>query len=88
MATAVKLSENIISEAKIISKALNRSLAGQIEHWARIGKIAEENPDLSYEFIKNILIAEEEAEAGKLKPYRFKSSKNECSSDNNLYQDK
>lgn len=71
MATAVKLSENIISEAKIISKALNRSLAGQIEHWARIGKIAEENPDLSYEFIKNILIAEEEAEAGKLKPYKF-----------------
>ena len=45
MATAVKLSEHIISEAKIMSKALNRSLAGQIEHWARIGKIAEENPD-------------------------------------------
>lgn len=71
MATAVKLSENIVSEAKIMSKALNRSLAGQIEHWARIGKIAEENPDLSYEFIKNILIAQEESEAGKLKPYRF-----------------
>lgn len=71
MATAVKLSEHIVSEAKIISKALNRSLAGQIEHWARIGKIAEENPDLSYEFIKNILIAQEEAEAGKLKAYRF-----------------
>jgi hypothetical protein len=69
MATAVKLSENIVSEAKIVSKALNRSLAGQIEHWARIGKIAEENPDLSYEFIKNILIAQEEAEAGKLKTY-------------------
>ncbi len=71
MATAVKLSEHIVSEAKIISKALNRSLAGQIEHWARIGKIAEENPDLSYEFIKNVLIAQEEAEAGKLKAYRF-----------------
>ncbi len=71
MATAVKLSESIVSEAKIMSKALNRSLAGQIEHWARIGKIAEENPDLSYEFIKNILIAQEEAEAGKLKAYHF-----------------
>jgi hypothetical protein len=64
MATAVKLSEHIITEAKIISKALNRSVAGQIEHWVRIGKIAEENPDLSYEFIKNILIAQEEVEAG------------------------
>ena len=71
MATAVKLSEEIVSEAKIISRALNRSLAGQIEHWAKIGKIVEENPDLTYEFIKGILIAQEEAEAGKLKPYKF-----------------
>lgn len=71
MATAVKLSESIVSEAKIMSKALNRSIAGQIEHWARIGRIAEENPDLTYEFIKNILIAKEEARARKLEPYTF-----------------
>ena len=71
MATAIKLSENIISEAKIISKVLNRSVAGQIEHWAKIGRIAEENPDLTYEFIKNILIAQEEAESGKLQAYSF-----------------
>lgn len=70
MAT-VKLSEGIISEAKIMSKALNRSVAGQIEHWAKIGRIAEENPDLTYEFIKNILIAQQEARAGKLQPYVF-----------------
>lgn len=37
MAT-VKLSKGIVSEAKIMSKALNRSLAGQIEHWAKIGR--------------------------------------------------
>jgi hypothetical protein len=71
MATAVKLSEGIVSEAKIMSKALNRSVAGQIEHWAKIGRIAEENPDLTYEFIKNILIAKEEARAGKLESYKF-----------------
>ncbi len=70
MAT-VKLSKDIISEAKIISKALNRSLAGQIEHWAKIGKLAEENPDLTYEFIKNILIAQQEVIADKLEPYQF-----------------
>lgn len=69
MSTAVKLSEDIVSDAKIISRAFNRSIAGQIEYWAKIGKIAEENPDLTYEFIKNILIAEQEAEAGKLEPY-------------------
>ena len=70
MAT-VKLSEDIVTEAKIISKALNRSLAGQIEHWAKIGRLAEENPDLTYEFIKNILISQQEARAGKLEPYKF-----------------
>lgn len=70
MAT-VKLSKSIVSEARIISKALNRSLAGQIEHWAKIGRLAEENPELTYEFIKNILIAQQEAVANKLEEYVF-----------------
>lgn len=71
MAKAVKLSENIVSDAKIMSKAFNRSVAGQIEYWARIGKIAEENPDLTYEFIKNILISQQEVKAGRLEAYVF-----------------
>ncbi len=70
MAT-VKLSKNIITEAKIMSKALNRSLACQIEHWAKIGRLAEENPDLTYEFIKGILIAQQEALAGELEEYKL-----------------
>ena len=69
MAIGVKLSDSIVSEAKIMSKALNRSIAGQIEHWAKIGKIAEENPDLTYDFIKNILIAQQEARVENLEPY-------------------
>ena len=75
MASAVKLSDTIVSEAKIMSKAVNRSVAGQIEHWAKIGRIAEENPDLTYEFIKNILIAQQEAHSGKLEPYHFTAKK-------------
>ena len=71
VATSVKLSEAIISEAKIISKVLNRSVSGQIEYWAKIGKIAEENPDLTYEFIKEILIAREEIKAKNIEPYYF-----------------
>ena len=69
MATAVKLSDKIISEAKISSKVLNRSIAGQIENWAKIGRIAEENPDLTYEFIKSILMAQQESLEEKTKPY-------------------
>jgi len=71
MAKAVKLSEEIVSEAKIMSKVFNRSVAGQIEYWAKIGKIAEENPDLTYEFIKNIIISRHEVEAEKLELYVF-----------------
>jgi hypothetical protein len=69
--STVKLSNDIVSEARIISKALNRSLAGQIEHWTKIGRLAEENPDLTYEFIKNILIAQQEVAADKLEAYKF-----------------
>jgi hypothetical protein len=71
MSSAVKLSDEIVSEAKIASKVLNRSVAGQIEHWAKIGKIAEANPDLTYEFIKDILLGLQELEAGEKHPYEF-----------------
>ncbi len=71
MAISVKLSDEIVAEAKNISKALNRSIAGQIEYWAKIGKIAEENPDLTYDFIKKLLITKQESEAGDLKSYDF-----------------
>jgi hypothetical protein len=71
MSQTVKLSETIIADARIMSHALNRSLSGQIEHWAKIGKIAEENPDLTYELIKNILIARVETKSFTLEKYNF-----------------
>ena len=58
MGKAVKLSENIVTEAKNVADALNRSIAGQIEYWARIGKIAEQNPKMTYDEIKSMLIEE------------------------------
>ena len=73
MTFAVKLSEDIMAEARMMSKALNRSVSGQIEHWARVGKIVEENPDLNHDFIKNLLIAQQQAQAGHLQPYGFDS---------------
>ncbi len=71
MTIAVKLSDDIVLAAQTMSKALNRSANGQIEYWAKIGKIAEENPDFHYEFIKNILVAREESNIGSLEPYEF-----------------
>lgn len=71
MARAVKLSERLIMKAAVRAKIVSRSMAGQIEYWANIGQIAEDNPDLSYSFIKNILIAAEEAKAKQLELYQF-----------------
>jgi hypothetical protein len=39
-------------EAGKYASVYTRSVSMQIEHWARIGKIAEENPDLPYAFIR------------------------------------
>ena len=57
MALAIRLTdEDLISSAQIISDVQKRTLPKQIEYWAKIGKIAEENPNLPYEVIKDILL--------------------------------
>ena len=60
MSTTIKLSDELINEAKRYAAVYSRSTPKQIEYWSRIGKIAEENPDLPYNFIKDILLALEE----------------------------
>lgn len=71
MATAVRISEELANEAKKFSRIDHRSLTSQIEHWARMGKCAEENPDLTYSLIKEILIGLAELEQGEKSEYKF-----------------
>ena len=71
MTTAVRITDELVREAKIFSKIDKRSLTGQIEHWARIGKCAEENPDLTYALIKEIFIGLAELEHGESSEYNF-----------------
>jgi hypothetical protein len=71
MAMAVRISEELVGEAKKISKIEHRSLTGQIEHWAKIGKCSEENPDLTYNLIKEILIGIEELDQNEKTEYQF-----------------
>ncbi|MEA1994984.1 MAG: hypothetical protein U9N18_02340 [Campylobacterota bacterium] len=71
MPTAVRVSDELASEARKFSKVDHRSLTSQIEHWARIGKCAEENPDLTYDLIKEILIGMEELDRGEKSEYQF-----------------
>jgi len=71
MTTAVRVSDKLVQAAKMYSKVENRSVTGQIEHWARIGKCAEENPDLTYSLVKEILIGLEELDRGESSEYSF-----------------
>ena len=72
MATnSIRLDQNLIEKATIMAKALNRTTPKQIEHWAKIGEMMEDNPDLPYEFVRQAIIAQAERDAGKLETYNF-----------------
>lgn len=69
MSTTVCLSEMLVKKAQCYAKANDRPIAKQIEHWAKIGKVIEDNPDLPYFFIKNVLTAKDELDAGLINKY-------------------
>ena len=73
MNTVIRLSEDMIQQAKICAEAMNRSVTKQIEYWAKIGKIAEENPELSYSFMRDILLGQQEVLNNHMAPYQFGS---------------
>ncbi len=49
----------------------DRSLSGQIKHYARLAVIAEDNPDLPMVMIQGILEAQAELKAGLGQPYQW-----------------
>ena len=51
--------------------AQNISMWPKLQHWAKIGKCSEENPELTYGLIKDILIGVEELEQGESSEYEF-----------------
>ncbi|MBK8640102.1 MAG: hypothetical protein IPN92_18120 [Chromatiaceae bacterium] len=67
MSINVKLSATLVDQAKRYATLQQRSLPKQIEFWTRIGKIAEENPDLPYSVIRDILISDQEEPIGEYK---------------------
>ena len=67
--SSIRLDQELVEKATIMAKALNRTTPKQIEHWAKIGEMMEDNPDLPYEFVRQAIIAKAEKEAGKLEEY-------------------
>ncbi len=73
MTTTIRISDSIIHDAQIFGRIYNRSVPKQIEFWSRIGKIAEENPDMSYDKIRELLFALEEKNLGDVEDFNFTS---------------
>lgn len=55
MAASIKLSDELVTEARRESVVFNRSIAGQVEHWARLGQAFESAPGFGLERVRAAL---------------------------------
>lgn len=71
ISVTLKLSDELIDLAKPHAAAMHRSIPKQIEYWARLGKVVEDNPELPLQYILDTLLGLEEAKAGHTVDYKF-----------------
>jgi len=57
MGIPIRIDDEIYNDAKKVAKAECRSVPGQIEFWAKVGRCALDNPDLPIEFVKDLLVS-------------------------------
>jgi len=57
MSTSVRLDDDLVKQARAAAKAEFRTVQGQLEFWAKVGRAALDNPDLPVEFIAESLMA-------------------------------
>lgn len=60
MGMPVRIEDSLYDQAKAVAGAEFRTIAGQIEFWARVGKTALDNPDLPVDFVRELLVARAE----------------------------
>lgn len=68
MATTVKLSDHLVNDARRVAATEHRSVPKQIEFYYQIARTAEQNPDLSFELIRELLKSKSEEPSGE---YQF-----------------
>ncbi|OON39640.1 hypothetical protein BTJ39_13415 [Izhakiella australiensis] len=69
MAVSIRLDDDFVEDVRVHADAESRSVPKQIEHWAKIGRIVEDNPDLPYSFISETLLAQSEVSKNKVTRY-------------------
>ena len=57
MGMPVRIEDGLYASARDQAKAEHRTIAGQIEFWANVGRAALDNPDLPVDFISEALIS-------------------------------
>ena len=53
--TSIRIDRTLYDQAKVDAASEHRTIAGQIEYWAKIGRAAIDNPDLPVSFIAESL---------------------------------
>lgn len=63
--TSIRIDQTLYNQAKTDAAAEHRTIAGQIEFWAKVGRAALDNPDLPASFVAESLasLAEPREEA-------------------------
>ncbi len=55
LTTSIRIDQTLYEQAKADAAAEHRTIAGQVEFWARVGRTALDNPDLPVSFIAESL---------------------------------
>ncbi len=68
--TSIRIDQKLYDRARSEALAEHRTIAGQVEYWAKIGRAALDNPDLPVSFIAESLasLAEPREEAATFVP--------------------
>ncbi len=53
--TSIRIDQTLYDQAKADATAEHRTIAGQVEFWAKVGRTALDNPDLPVSFIAESL---------------------------------
>ncbi len=60
MGMPVRIDNVLYDQARAQAQAERRTIAGQIEFWAVVGRTALDNPDLPIDFVRDLLVARAE----------------------------
>ena len=73
--TSIRIDQTLYNQARQDALAEHRTIAGQIEYWAKLGRAALDNPDLPISFIAESLasMAEPREEATAFLPRSLRS---------------